>query len=82
MMYAYRKLADRESYFENFSYDNNNTLRGEIYFLRNVLLSTRPKLNFATCPAYQSMTFPTHIWQRIGQNFMQANEMYRKSCPI
>ena len=26
----YRKLADRESYFENFSYDNNNnTLREE-----------------------------------------------------
>ena len=39
----YSKLADRESYFENFSYDNN-TLREEIYFLRNVLLSTRPKL--------------------------------------
>ena len=39
----YSKLTDRESYFENFSYDNN-TLREEIYFLRNVLLSTRPKL--------------------------------------
>ena len=28
------------------------------------------------------MAFPTHIWQRIGRNFMQTNEMCRKSCPI
>ncbi len=42
---------------------------------------TGPKLmiRFPTCPAYPNMTFPTHICQRIEQNFMQTNEMCRKS---
>ena len=43
---------------------------------------TGQKLRFPTCPAYLHMTFPTHIWQRIGQTFKQTSEMCRKSCPI
>ena len=44
--------------------------------------NTRPKVRFPSCPAYQHMTFPTYIWQRIEWNFMQMNEMCRKFCPI
>ena len=29
-----------------------------------------------------SLTFPTHIWQKIGRILMQTNEMLRKFCPI
>ena len=43
-------------------------------------LESKLKTSYMSC--YQNMTFPTHIWQRIGQNFMQTNEMCRKSCPI
>ena len=43
---------------------------------------TGPKLRFTTCSVYQNMTFPTYTWQKIGWNFMQTNEMCRKSCPI
>ena len=52
---------------------NMKTLTGQAHWT---------KLRFPTCPAYQQMTFPTHIWQRIGQNFMQTNEMCINSCPI
>ena len=46
--------------------------------------TTTPKIRFPTCSAYQKMTFshiPTHIWQRIGQNFMKVNEMCKKMLP-
>ena len=33
-------------------------------YLLNFYLNyiTGPKLRFPTCPAYQNVTFPTHIW--------------------
>ena len=46
---------------------------------------TGPELRFPACPAYQNMTFSdTSFTYQIEDRaeFMQTNEMYRKSCPI
>ena len=38
------------------------------------------KLKISLCCAYQTMSFPTLVCQRIGQNFCKTNEMCRKFC--
>ena len=49
-----------------------------------ILNGPKSRVPTVTYPAYQHMTFPTymHIWQRIGQYFMQTSEICRKSCPM
>ena len=56
---------------------------------QNIPYKTGPKLRIPTkiyhmscLPKHDISSFPTHIWQRIGWNFMQTYEMCRKSCPI
>ena len=46
-----------------------------------ISIFTGPKVRFPLCHAYQNMSFPTHVWHRIGQSFCKINEMCRKFCP-
>ena len=41
----------------------------------SVLVLTGPKLRFPYVVAYQNMTFPTLVCQRIGQNFVKCVEI-------
>ena len=43
-----------------------------------LFLITGPKIRFALCRVYQNMSFPTHVWQRIGQSFCKIDELCRK----
>ena len=46
---------------------------------------TKSKISYMSCLSQQDISSHfQHIpaWQRIGWNFMQTNEMCRKSCPI
>ena len=49
---------------------------------KNDYCTTGPKVRFPLCRAYQNMSFPTHVCQRIGQSFYKINERCRKFCPI
>ena len=49
----------------------SNQLIVSFYYISAIIhaiyasMHTTPKIRFPTCPAYQNMIFPTHIWQRI-----------------
>ena len=51
-------------------------------YLTGFIVVTKPymhwtKTKISLCCAYQNMSFPTHVCQRIGQNFCKVNEMCR-----
>ena len=44
---------------------------------------TIPKIRFPTPTKKRHfLTLPTHVFQRIGRNFMKMNEMCQKCCPV
>ena len=40
------------------------------------------KIKVSLCCAYQNMSFPTPVCQRVRQNFCKINDMCRRFCPI
>ena len=45
-----------------------STHSGKLVSMWRFILATTP-INISLCPAYQHLTFPTHVWQRIRQKF-------------